>query len=618
MPARRSGWHVALLALVALAWPLTFPAADAASAWRRLDTPHFTVIGSLTDQELTDATAQFERFREVLAQLLPSEAVAGVGPAVVILFESEKAFDPFKPLSGGKPAEVSGVLVPAADLNYVALAAGSRGLRPVFHEYVHLAAANLRLDLPLWLTEGLAEYYSTFEVARGGRKATVGQSITSHPLELRSQWLSLDELRTVTPDSKLYNEAERRSVFYAQSWALVHYLLHGPPPGRDWFTKYISAIDGGAGEAEAWTRIFGKQPLETGLRDYVDRSQFPSASVALAERTGASATTVGALTDSDADAILGDFLSRIQREDDASARLDTAAARPDGSHARIALSGLRLRQKRPADARALLARVTMPGGNWLSDYAYGLAVAEAFDGESSDTSTAAIASAREALQRTLRTKPELAHAWHTQAGLALQAGDLDAARDASESATFLAPGRFEYTLRLGDVFLRRREYAKARSVMGPLLTNPRAAALNDVVRSRLASVAAAERDAAAPAPAPTPTESAPADTLDLRRLRAGEDRAEGMLTRIECARKSVTFHVRIDGRAVQFRADRFEDIEFVSYRDDLRGNMACGDRTPEDLVFVTWREGGEAVKGTEAPKTIVAVEFLPKDYKPKE
>jgi hypothetical protein len=166
--------------------------------------------------------------------------------------------------------------------------------------------------------------------------------------------------------------------------------------------------------------------------------------------------------------------------------------------------------------------------------------------------------------------------------------------------------------------MRRREYAKARSVMGPLLTNTRAAALSESVRSKLASVAAAERDAAAPAPAPTPTESAPADTLDLRRLRSGEDRAAGMLMRIECTRKSVTFHVRIDGRAVQFRADRFEDIEFVSYRDDLRGNMACGDRTPEDLVFVTWREGGESVKGTEAPKTIVAVEFLPKDYRPKQ
>ncbi|MGH9312470.1 MAG: hypothetical protein ACRD1S_04650, partial [Vicinamibacterales bacterium] len=232
---------------------------------------------------------------------------------------------------------------------------------------------------------------------------------------------------------------------------------------------------------------------------------------------------------------------------------------------------------------------------------------------------AGTAFAREALQRTLRVRPDLAHAWHVLAGLALQADDLDAARDASESASFLAPARFEYTLRMADVFVRRREYAKARNALGPLLTNPRAAPFHEPVRSMLGSIAAVERAAAAaPDVAPAADDSDRGIVLDLRRLQSGEERAAGILTRIDCARKSVTFHVRIDGQTAQFSAARFQDVEFVSYRDDLRGNVACGEREPEDLVFVTWRDGAAGAAGTPPPKTVVAVEFLPKDYRPKQ
>ena len=70
-------------------------------------------------------------------------------------------------------------------MNIVAFADGKRDemLRTIFHEYVHLVIDNVSDGLPLWLNEGLAEYYSTFLVDAAGTGALVGRAIPAH-LEL--------------------------------------------------------------------------------------------------------------------------------------------------------------------------------------------------------------------------------------------------------------------------------------------------------------------------------------------------------------------------------------------------------------------------------------------------
>jgi hypothetical protein len=583
---RPAAW-LAILGVAAFAATAQAPAARNPASWRRVDVPHFTVVGNVNDRELVDVATAFERFRDALAQLFRSAATATIVPTVVLVFDSGKTFDGFKPLVQGKPREADGLIVSSPDLDYVALAAGSRGLRGAFHEYVHLAARNLRAPLPLWLSEGIAEYFSTFESARGGNKASIGEPIPAHLMLLKSEWLELDDLRAIAPDSPRYNEDERRSVLYAESWAFVHFLLHGTPSRRDHLEKYLSAIESGAAEPEVWERIFGQQALGNGVREYVDRAQSRMIAATTTTKVEATAAAATALSDADADAFLGEYLVRAGREADGKARLQSVA-RAEGA-----------------------------GRDWLADYMFAVTVAKTAAPEATG---AQISAARSALQRTLRSRPDLAHASHLLAGFALQEGDLDAARDASESAAFLAPARFEYTLRLAEVFTRRKEYVKARSVLGPLMTNPAAAGVRERVRTQLASIAEAERAAAAAAStaAPVPDASPAGPLLDLRRLQSGEERTAGVLARIDCDRKKgVTFHVRVESRTEEYRAVRFQDVEFVSYRDDLAGEVKCGARDTEDLVYVTWKEGAPAGAGAPPSKTIVALEFLPKDYKPK-
>jgi tetratricopeptide (TPR) repeat protein len=43
----------------------------------------------------------------------------------------------------------------------------------------------------------------------------------------RTSALPMEKLLAVDQSSPEYNERDRTSIFYAQSWALVHYLMHG-------------------------------------------------------------------------------------------------------------------------------------------------------------------------------------------------------------------------------------------------------------------------------------------------------------------------------------------------------------------------------------------------------
>lgn len=81
---------------------------------------------------------------------------------------------------------------------------------------------------------------------------------------------------------------------------------------------------------------------------------------------------------------------------------------------------------------------------------------------------------------------------------------------------------------------------------------------------------------------------------------------------IACAKDGIVFVVKATDRLMRVGAPRFDQVEFIAYRDDLRGSVSCGARTPPDAVYVTWRENGP-------PKTeglVVAIEFLARDFTP--
>lgn len=98
----------------------------------------------------------------------------------------------------------------------------------VAHGYLHSAMPGL----PLWVDEGLAEY---FEVPRGLNGLNQPHVALLADLVERDNWLpSLKRLET------LNDAAQMDQRDYAESWAWVYFILHSPPERREILTNYLA------------------------------------------------------------------------------------------------------------------------------------------------------------------------------------------------------------------------------------------------------------------------------------------------------------------------------------------------------------------------------------------
>ena len=164
------------------------------------------MYGESSEQRTREVAGEFERFREALGRVIPRAATRAAVPTIVVVFDTSKSFAPYRPTFNGKSVEVAGYFRGSDYENVVALTVEDRtnALRVIFHEYTHLAIANVGPDLPPWLSEGLAEFYSTFLVSPDGTRATLGIPIASHVELLNTtRLMPLSELLSVTHESPM-------------------------------------------------------------------------------------------------------------------------------------------------------------------------------------------------------------------------------------------------------------------------------------------------------------------------------------------------------------------------------------------------------------------------------
>ena len=627
MPAS-CGWSGRLSCTAFLILSLA-AAAPATAEWRRLDSPNFVVVGDVGAGTLRDIASRFEGFRETLARVLSDRVTATAVPTVVVVFPSDRGFTPFKPKYQGKPIEVSGLFVGGQDVNYIAILtdSGEEGMRVVFHEYAHLIISNVARNVPSWLNEGLAEYYSTYEPGRDGREALLGRSIAGHLLRLReTRLLPLKELLAVSNDSPLYNEGDRRSVFYAQSWALTHMLLLGEPPRTKQLAQYLVRLGQGVPADDAWQQVFGADPIERDLRRYVDRHAFSAYQYKFPEKVDGFDVQPVTLSPADAEAFLADFLRQQRRPAEAAERLarglKAGAPTPLG---RVTAALLDIdRKEYPSAEKALLA-LTGPD-DWLVAYRAAAGLAELIADSGEAPKAEQVRAARGLFEAVRAKNREVPNGIARLVELELASNEPAASttRSAIERARLLAPGRFDYVFLHARVLAREGSYGAARNVLAPMMSPAYRQEIRDYARKLMGYIVQIEQAAGA---AGNPDRSAPAAAADaagsdgaasaperggafqpiFRKLAADEQRLEGVLQRIECTGRVAAFHVQNETGTQRFTSSDLSSVEFITYRDDLSGSVGCGNLKEPMRVYVTWRPG--AAPGD---RLVVALEFLPK------
>ena len=178
----------------------------AADKWTRVQSKNFLLVGNASENQIRDLGENLELFRTAYSKFFPlRESASSVGTTVV-LFKSDNAFRPYKPLYQGKPANIAGYFQGGPDMNYIALSAEIETPRVIYHEYVHRLMSDNLSSLPPWFQEGFAECFSTLEIEGRDRKIRLGRAIAEH-VELLNyrRFMPLEQLFGVTEGSPEYN-----------------------------------------------------------------------------------------------------------------------------------------------------------------------------------------------------------------------------------------------------------------------------------------------------------------------------------------------------------------------------------------------------------------------------
>lgn len=103
----------------------------------------------------------------------------------------------------------------------------------VRHESTHALLHSLLPIVPLWLDEGLAEYY----------EVPADQRAYDNPHLSPTRWSArFYRVRSLPELEELTDVSQMGSAEYRAAWAWVHFLLHGPPEARQTLIRYLQDL----------------------------------------------------------------------------------------------------------------------------------------------------------------------------------------------------------------------------------------------------------------------------------------------------------------------------------------------------------------------------------------
>ncbi len=586
MPEIGASWRLAFagLLLLAIAGPPARAAAPAEErGWTEIRSPHFTVLSSAPRRRTLDIVRRLERYQQTLSTVFSRISLQPAVETLVYIFNDDAAMTPYKLRHNGRPVELLGYFAAGRDANYVVINGGAQGdpLPIVYHEMMH-EFEHLHLPpLPPWFSEGLAECYETFRAV--GKTADIGVVQDGHVALLRSvPIMPLRDLFAVTHDSADYNEGDRRGVFYAEFWALVHYLLWDKPERREQLVRFLGGLGQGRTPDEAFAAAFdvGIERLEAELKRQIAQTRFHQTTALFKQELTLETTAqTRELGRGETEARLGDLLAHREPEffGEAEAMLGRSLAdAPGNALASRALGLVRLRQDRTADAVRLFEAALAADPK---DAIAAMMLAESLPEDG--------ARARDLLARAVKARPEFAEASVSYARSLLRdpgavaPADLEASISALEKGRERLPYRADAAADLAILYAIKGDFERAREIVVrvlPGLGDPRAVefartAVNQY--RRLADLNA--RDTNATNGAPGAAQGAPpADTEDASPPPVAVPRRPGKLpplpedaqardlaTAIQPVAHNVNDEVALFNRAVELGNGR-------KYRDAIR------------------------------------------------
>jgi tetratricopeptide (TPR) repeat protein len=529
------------------------PAAEP-SPWREIHSTHYTVITDAGEKKGTEVALRFEQMRAVFALLLMKERLNEPVPLTIVAFKNDKNYYQSAPLREGQPIDVSGFLLPGEDRNFIVLNLFEQeSWCAVAHDFALLLLNYNYPRVPGWFDEGMAEYFSSIRLDDKnyeiGGDPELHSVFTQDLLKNRAQvlnppksltellsgqvWLALPDLLTLKHDTSTFTEGTHHTLFYAQSWMVMHYLLHEkklPETGT-----YFDLVENQhVPVEEAIQKAYGvtAPQFDQAVKDYfhsltplfvaLDASKQaashpdPPQVYQFPEIVGPDARTITAqvVPEKDASALTAGVRIRIPDRREAgllelqplATPPDPTAAKPDRekeknqddknnallvtavgneiAHRALAWDHLERKEFDAAAEELADASALNPRDMWIRYY---VSVLKYRVAQSKHAQIVGLPNMMQDLHAVLEWYPEFAEAYNLLAVAHIEGGGPVAAMQAERAAMQLSPRNQQYVYNLAEIYIADKKWDVGRAMLERLKgsDNPRVAA---AARERLGQI----------------------------------------------------------------------------------------------------------------------------------
>jgi TPR repeat protein len=466
--------------------------------WVEARTAHFVVYSDAGDKEAVQVARQFERLRAALGELLPKARLDPGVPILIFAARNESSLKHLLPAFWETKGSVQpvGVFTRGTRRYYIVMRTDvdmprERGDNPyhvLYHEYMHLVLDLNVESVPVWLNEGLAELFGATLITKD--EIELRRPVWSHMQFLRSETLlPISALFKIDHSSPEYNERERAGVFYAQAWALVHYLINDEKASVDnRIGRFFKLRQARVAEPEAVAQAFGDpSALDEGLKTYIQRNRLGFYRGKAVSRALEESPRVRELSAAESAAARGLLQVHGKRPVEARALLEEAIRLdPELPDAREGIGLLAWREGKEDEARRWLGEaVRLPSASAVAHYSHALLSIR------QPESVERMAEAQASLERAVALDPSFAEALVMLAQVSTNRGaDVDQILALMRRAIELEPAVFDYRLTVARLLLSCGNIEAARDQAAMLLARSRSEPDRTAARSLLASLSA--------------------------------------------------------------------------------------------------------------------------------
>lgn len=423
-----------------------------AQTWREVQSPHFHVVTDGTESDGRNVAKEFEQMRSVFAVRFGDGMQDG--PPLTVFAVDEGDVKLLSPRLWKDHDRVAGEFFSKWEQQYAMVrldAFGDLNQAVVFHEYAHsVLHANIHW-LPIWLDEGMAEFYG-YTRFQNNHIYLGAPSIRLKHLQY-APLLPISDM--LTPTKNIWGSDEQTDVFYGEAWAMVHYMTFGEGmEGGAKLGKFLQLLEGGKKQPEAFQQVFGDtKPFEKKLSQYVLLHTMSALTLPQGEKIDEKSYSAKVLTKPEVDYYLGAFDAAIYDTEPGKKRLEAAvSANPKLAGAHEELGFLAWRDGKDDEAKAEWQKaVDADAGRYRASFAL-LMTGKPLKEQSPQQ----LVETQHALEVIMAKAPQFAPAYVEQALIAWRQGRMSDAYKLAHTAENLAPWRAGYHLLSGYILLQGR------------------------------------------------------------------------------------------------------------------------------------------------------------------